>query len=226
MRWMRPRGESISSLQRTYVGHVGRQNPQWTQSSTYSRITRRGLPDGSSCRADRIERGHDSRLRPARLIRPPRSWRRSSANCLYSMRSRVYAIPGGRTMPAPRLASGSSSPGAKRSAAARGSLALPRLVPDRRVGLRAADKLLGPSRAAPHRTLRSLEEHGHATGVEDVERARLELRCEKSRRPRRPRRPSRRRASRVAFGSGCRRKLARAMRASRPSDPQTRRARS
>ena len=29
--WMRPRGESISSFQRRYVGQVGRQNPQWTQ---------------------------------------------------------------------------------------------------------------------------------------------------------------------------------------------------
>ena len=37
--WMRPRGESISSRQTTYVGHVGRQNPQWTQSSMCSRIT-------------------------------------------------------------------------------------------------------------------------------------------------------------------------------------------
>ena len=46
MRWMRPRGESISSRQSTYVGHVGRQNPQWTQSEVYSRITRRALPAG------------------------------------------------------------------------------------------------------------------------------------------------------------------------------------
>src|ERR671911_123423 len=29
---MRPRGLSISSPQSTYVGQVGRQNPQWTQS--------------------------------------------------------------------------------------------------------------------------------------------------------------------------------------------------
>jgi hypothetical protein len=40
MRLMRPRGESISSRQRTYVGHVGRQNPQWTQSAVSSGITR------------------------------------------------------------------------------------------------------------------------------------------------------------------------------------------
>src|SRR4028118_120060 len=33
---MRPRGESISSPKRTYVGHVGRQKPQWTQSSMRS----------------------------------------------------------------------------------------------------------------------------------------------------------------------------------------------
>src|SRR5918998_374397 len=33
---MRPRGESISSPKSTYVGHVGRQNPQWTQSSMRS----------------------------------------------------------------------------------------------------------------------------------------------------------------------------------------------
>src|SRR5688572_4475262 len=30
---MRPRGESISSPQSRYVGHVGRQNPQWTHLS-------------------------------------------------------------------------------------------------------------------------------------------------------------------------------------------------
>ena len=33
MSTMRPRGESISSPHRTYVGHVGRQKPQCTQSS-------------------------------------------------------------------------------------------------------------------------------------------------------------------------------------------------
>src|ERR1700734_3752695 len=30
---MRPRGESISCDHETYVGHAGRQKPQWTQSS-------------------------------------------------------------------------------------------------------------------------------------------------------------------------------------------------
>ena len=33
---MRPRGESISSPHSTYVGHVGRQKPQCTQSSMRS----------------------------------------------------------------------------------------------------------------------------------------------------------------------------------------------
>ena len=37
IRWMRPRGESISSPHSTYVGQVGRQNPQCTQSSRSSR---------------------------------------------------------------------------------------------------------------------------------------------------------------------------------------------
>ena len=33
---IRPRGESISSFHSTYVGHVGRQKPQCTQSSISS----------------------------------------------------------------------------------------------------------------------------------------------------------------------------------------------
>ncbi len=37
MRWSRPRGESASSPSRTYVGHAGRQKPQWTQGSSRSR---------------------------------------------------------------------------------------------------------------------------------------------------------------------------------------------
>ena len=31
---MRPRGESISSPSSRYVGHAGRQNPQWTHVET------------------------------------------------------------------------------------------------------------------------------------------------------------------------------------------------
>ena len=37
--WIRPRGESISSLQSRYVGQVGRQKPQWTQSLVSERST-------------------------------------------------------------------------------------------------------------------------------------------------------------------------------------------
>jgi len=33
---MRPRGESVSRFQSAYVGHAGRQKPQWTQSATRS----------------------------------------------------------------------------------------------------------------------------------------------------------------------------------------------
>src|SRR5260370_21640235 len=36
---MRPSGESVSCPHSRYVGHVGRQNPQWTQSSNKSRFT-------------------------------------------------------------------------------------------------------------------------------------------------------------------------------------------
>ena len=37
IRWMRPRGESVSCPHRAYVGHAGRQKPQCTQSSISSR---------------------------------------------------------------------------------------------------------------------------------------------------------------------------------------------
>ncbi len=48
MRTIRPRGESISSPQSTYVGQVGRQNPQWTQ------VSRSAWLGG----AQGVERGH------------------------------------------------------------------------------------------------------------------------------------------------------------------------
>ena len=59
------------------------------------------------------------------------------------------------------------------------SLALPRLVPDRRLGLRASDECLGRCDLRLHRALGSFEQRRHTTGVEDIERARLQLRCEK-----------------------------------------------
>ncbi len=42
IRWMRPRGESVSCPHRRYVGHVGRQKPQCTQSSSRSRVDEMG----------------------------------------------------------------------------------------------------------------------------------------------------------------------------------------
>src|SRR5687767_11293939 len=43
MRWIRPRGESVSCPHKRYVGHVGRQKPQCTQSS------RRSRPGAAEC---------------------------------------------------------------------------------------------------------------------------------------------------------------------------------
>ncbi len=48
MRTIRPRGESISSPQSTYVGQVGRQKPQWTH------VSRSACARGP----ERVERGH------------------------------------------------------------------------------------------------------------------------------------------------------------------------
>ena len=67
MRWMRPRGESISSRQSTYVGHVGRQKPQWTQSRRVLADHAARTPCGSSCCADRVEQA--TRPRESWLVR-------------------------------------------------------------------------------------------------------------------------------------------------------------
>src|SRR6187549_2109478 len=50
--WIRPRGESISSPHRAYVGQVGRQKPQCTQSETSSGsggrcASKAGMPSGT-----------------------------------------------------------------------------------------------------------------------------------------------------------------------------------
>ncbi len=101
-----------------------------------------------------------------------------------------------------------------------------RLVPD------AASASSPPTSACAARdlgrdgTLRALEQHGDAAGMEDVERARLELRAEKRRGDVAATSSVSTTSVRVALGSGCRRKLTRAMNASRPSDPHTSRARS
>ena len=102
IRWMRPRGESISSRQSTYVGHVGRQNPQWTQSDVYSRITRRGLRAGRARRAIAI----DEAL-PRRLVTP------SSPGALGRVGDARRR--GGRRPRRGPPASSASSPGAKRA---------------------------------------------------------------------------------------------------------------
>ena len=59
------------------------------------------------------------------------------------------------------------------------SLALPGLVPDRRLGLRGSDESLGRFDLRLHRAVGSFEQRRHPTGVEDIEGARLQLRCEK-----------------------------------------------
>ena len=59
------------------------------------------------------------------------------------------------------------------------SLALPALVPDRRLGLRGSDESLGRFDLRLNRAVGSFEQRRHATGVEDIEGARLQLRCEK-----------------------------------------------
>src|SRR5438105_4049646 len=45
MSWMRPRGESASWPVSVYVGHAGRQSPQWTHERAREYVR------GSSCRA-------------------------------------------------------------------------------------------------------------------------------------------------------------------------------
>ena len=75
IRWMRPRGESISSCHRVYVGHEGRQKPQCTQSAISSGCTE---PPGRVRRAGSRRAGRPSRrtrraglgARGARVRRP------------------------------------------------------------------------------------------------------------------------------------------------------------
>src|SRR5438034_6043956 len=50
---MRPRGESISSPQSTYVGHDGKQNPQWTHLSI-------SAGSGGSCPSNALLPGLDA----------------------------------------------------------------------------------------------------------------------------------------------------------------------
>src|SRR5581483_7766832 len=64
--WIRPRGESISSLQRTYVGQVGRQKPQCTHSRVSSRIIGRACPRRETSALAASQRGRPGLRRRSR----------------------------------------------------------------------------------------------------------------------------------------------------------------
>ena len=213
MRWMRPRGESISSLQSTYVGHVGRQKPQWTQSR----------------RVARGSRGEDSvrvELAPDRSTSAAAG--RASSPTPAARRPRTRRLRrGGRRPRRGRRASPRARP-ARSGAAPRARLAAAATRPRRDdVCLGAADERLRASRAAPRRRAR---DPSNSTATRPGWRTSSALGCSCERRSRADARAAASSVSttsvRVAFGSGCRRKLARAISASRPSEPQTRRARS
>ena len=158
--WMRPRGESISSFQSRYVGQVGRQKPQWTHSRVSSRITRSGehRPSGRT--------GRGSARSAARTAAGGSSW----------VSSGTYAMPAaGRTTASPIPASvsprrpGRSAAARARRPGARGPRSRRRRRPRR---LRRVPRPAAPD---PRPQPAALEEHRDATGVEDVERARLQL---------------------------------------------------
>ena len=150
IRWIRPRGESISSCQSTYVGQVGRQNPQWTQSEVYSRITRRGSPagrarGGSARRARRLRR-----LQLGDLVRDVGDARRDSDDGLVES---VELRPRGR--PARNVLARAPRPGGFVTRPTR-----PRPTPRRR-------RAPSHSRAAPRRrapTLRRARPRGRGGG--------------------------------------------------------------
>src|SRR5262245_21977908 len=73
---MRPRGESISSPKSRYVGHVGRQKPQWTQSSMSA-----GSGGWCASNAGRISTGVSWRPAPAvARTATPTSWKSADAS--------------------------------------------------------------------------------------------------------------------------------------------------
>ena len=152
IRWMRPRGESISSCQSTYVGHVGRQNPQWTQSAVSSRITRRAPLAG------RAPGGASTTVRTAAGC-PPRS-----------RAGRRRPTPGARSPPGAkreRLLGGRG-----RSGPAPGrALTRARLVPSAPSSAPPTSERAAASCAS---TARSAPSKRTTPGMEDVERARLE----------------------------------------------------
>ena len=207
IRWMRPRGESISSCQSTYVGHVGRQNPQWTQSAVSSRITRRA-PPRVELPAQRVD---EVRTRGRGILRVSCGTYATPTPGARRLRERSERL---------REAAGveADAPGPRPDASAR-------LVPDLRPVLGAADERASGRELRVDGPLGPLEENGDPPGWRTS--SALGSSCE-------PRSASTAEAGSsvsttsvpVARGSGWRRKLARAISASRPREPQTSRARS
>src|SRR3954470_3144707 len=109
MRYMRPRGESISSFQLLYVGQAGRQNPQCTHSSisflsgNYKPPTKRPgfrRRSGSKLRLSRSMSGKDGGTgphgsnpggRPACTTREPETSRRAARAAVSSAGEAVPA---------------------------------------------------------------------------------------------------------------------------------------
>ncbi len=215
IRWMRPRGESISSCQRTYVGHVGKQKPQWTQSDVSSRIIRRefrsGRTHGGLARATppptrrRRRRapglaGHDRRCTRCRRLGEPQRRGLSRAR-RRAPRARIE-VDRGRNL---------------------GAGETPARPPRLRCLLRRApssSRAGSPPPAASPRTARRPDRGGagRARSARPASRA-VSWRSVAVAAPSTT-------SVRDAFGIGCSRKLTRAMSASRPCDPQTRRPRS
>ena len=135
IRWMRPRGESISSLQSRYVGHVGRQKPQCTQSSTCSRITRRGSPAGRTPPEALVERGEGRRRT---FVQHGVAWAVRDARARAHDRARLE-----RRQPRGELT------GREADDASSGGLPRAALVPDLVARLAAADERTRRSRSAP-----------------------------------------------------------------------------
>ena len=160
--WIRPRGESISSCQRTYVGHVGRQKPQCTQSRVSSRSIGEDSPSGRSCAWTRsLQRAHERRGgSPSRRGCGHVGDAGGGAHDGLGEPASVARAGPGRSGPAP-----APRPGA------------PRLVPDPASASLAADERARRRPGRRRRASRALEQHRDAPGVEHVERARLQLRA-------------------------------------------------
>ena len=201
--WIRPRGESISSLQSTYVGQVGRQKPQWTHARVSSSITRALRPGRAAASA----RGGARRAAPPRhaadAVRDVRDARRRADDRLVERREDVGEVGRGRTAGDRARCPGARAPRPRRASSR----------PRRR-------RARVPRRAAPSdRSFAPSKQHRDPPWVEHVERARLELRA-----PERAHDAGRvvgldDEGRRGGWGSGWRRSETRAISPSRPSEP-------